>query len=60
MALFPVLHNGSDYLKDWVCRDVITGKKCICLAISEPYAGSDVANIRATAVREGDNFIVNG
>jgi alkylation response protein AidB-like acyl-CoA dehydrogenase len=47
-------------LKDKVARDVITGKKHIALAISEPYAGSDVANIRTTARREGDFFIVNG
>jgi acyl-CoA dehydrogenase len=48
------------YLKDKVARDVITGKKLICLAVTEPYAGSDVANIRTTAVRDGDYFIVNG
>ena len=60
MALPPILHAGSDYLKNKVCRDVITGKKAICLAISEPYAGSDVANIRTTAVRQGDYYLVNG
>jgi alkylation response protein AidB-like acyl-CoA dehydrogenase len=46
MALPPILNAGSQYLKDKVARDVITGKKHIALAISEPYAGSDVANIR--------------
>ncbi len=60
MALPPILSVGSQYLKDLVCRDVVTGKKHICLAISEPWAGSDVANIRTSAVRVGDHFVVNG
>ena|SRR3990167_4713041 len=60
MGIPPIINFGSEYLKNLVCRDVITGKKAICLAISEPYAGSDVANIRTTAKREGDFYIVNG
>merc|ERR1712151_895294 len=32
----------------------------ICLAITEPMAGSDVASIRSTAVKEGDHYILNG
>jgi alkylation response protein AidB-like acyl-CoA dehydrogenase len=60
MALPPIIMAGSQYLKDKVIRDVVTGKKHVCLAISEPYAGSDVASIRTTAVRKGDVYIVNG
>jgi len=60
MALPPILKFGIKYLKDKVCKDVITGKKNISLAISEPYAGSDVANIKTTAKREGNFYIVNG
>ncbi len=60
MALPPVMEHGSQYLRDKVCREVVTGKKNICLAISEPYAGSDVANIRTSAVRQGDHYVVNG
>merc|ERR1719443_2113892 len=43
-----------------VVGDVIAGRKNISLAISEPSAGSDVANIKCTAKRDGDNFVVNG
>lgn len=39
MALPPILHYGSEYLKALVARDVIQGRKHICLAISEPQAG---------------------
>jgi len=60
MGLPPILVYGSQYLKDKVARDVITGKKAICLAISEPWAGSDVANIKTTAEKKGDHYIVNG
>eukprot|EP01124_Arcella_intermedia_P010218 TRINITY_DN1674_c0_g1_i1.p1 TRINITY_DN1674_c0_g1~~TRINITY_DN1674_c0_g1_i1.p1 ORF type:complete len:324 (+),score=71.14 TRINITY_DN1674_c0_g1_i1:24-974(+) len=60
IALPPILKAGSDYLKNKVCRDVITGQKNISLAISEPGAGSDVSNIQTTATRQGDFYIVNG
>lgn len=60
IALPPVLNVGSKYLKDLVARDVITGKKIMSLAVTEPYAGSDVANLHTTARREGDFFIVSG
>eukprot|EP01095_Lingulamoeba_sp_RSL-Kostka_P016785 TRINITY_DN834_c2_g2_i1.p1 TRINITY_DN834_c2_g2~~TRINITY_DN834_c2_g2_i1.p1 ORF type:complete len:502 (-),score=176.07 TRINITY_DN834_c2_g2_i1:135-1640(-) len=60
IALPPVLSVGSDFLKELVAREIITGNKVISLAVSEPYAGSDVANLQTTAVKEGDNYIVNG
>jgi len=62
MALPPILLAGSQAIKDRVVRDVIAGKKNICLAISEPYAGSDVAGIRCSAQKDpsGQFYIVNG
>jgi len=54
-----VIKYGSQEMKLLV-KDVVRGDKNIALAISEPYAGSDVANIRTTARREGDYYIVNG
>lgn len=38
----------------------MSGEQNICLAISEPSAGSDVANIRTEAVKEGGCYVVNG
>ncbi len=43
VGLPPVMHNGSQILKDKVVKDCMEGNKLICLAITEPYAGSDVA-----------------
>ncbi len=42
--------------------DVLRGEKRICLAITEPYAGSDVANIKCTArkTHDGKHFVVSG
>jgi acyl-CoA dehydrogenase len=60
IALPPILNVGSQYVKDLCARDVITGKKIMALAVTEPQAGSDVANLLTTAVRDGDHYIVNG
>eukprot|EP00944_MAST-04C_sp_MAST-4C-sp1_P000853 g853.t1 len=62
IGLPVILHFGSNYLKEKVGRPCLEGKKRIALAISEPYAGSDVAKIRTSAVlsSDGKNYVVNG
>jgi len=60
IALPPVLKVGSPYLKEKVAGPVIRGQKIMCLAVTEPFVGSDVANLKTTARREGDYYIVNG
>mmetsp|Transcript_1254 Transcript_1254/g.2000 ORF Transcript_1254/g.2000 Transcript_1254/m.2000 type:complete len:427 (-) Transcript_1254:124-1404(-) len=60
MALPPIINFGSDYIKGLVVKPVLTGKQFIALCISEPFAGSDVANLQTTAERDGDQFILNG
>ena len=60
IALPPVLNVGSQHVKDLCARDVITGKKIMALAVTEPTAGSDVAGLSTTAVRDGDFYVVNG
>ncbi|CAK9068430.1 unnamed protein product [Durusdinium trenchii] len=60
MALPPVLFAGSPAVQAQVVDEVIAGRKNISLAISEPSAGSDVANIGASAVAEKDVYVVNG
>jgi len=57
---YHLLAEGSDYIKSKVAPEVISGKKIICLAITEPNAGSDVANLETTAVRDGNYYIVSG
>ena len=62
IGLPPVMHFGSDYLKELVCRPCLSGEKIICLCITEPYAGSDVANLQCEAKKtaDGKHYIVNG
>lgn len=62
IALPPILNEATDSIKDEVARDVITGRKIMSLAVTEPYAGSDVAGLTTTAVKSecGQFYIVNG
>lgn len=60
MATNHILLAGSEYLKKKYLPKSISGEWIGSIAISEPGAGSDVANIRCTAKREGDHYIING
>lgn len=56
----PIAAHGSTEQKERFLRPVLNGSKIAALAITEPGGGSDVANLRTTARREGDHYIVNG
>lgn len=60
MATNHLAHAGSDYIKEQFLKPAILGKKVGAIAISEPGAGSDVANLRTTATKDGDFYIING
>jgi alkylation response protein AidB-like acyl-CoA dehydrogenase len=60
MATPPILKFGSEYLRQTYLVPAIKGEKISCLGISEPGAGSDVAGIRTRAVRDGDEYVING
>jgi len=62
IGLPPVYHFGSEELKQRICPPVLMGKKILCLAITEPGGGSDVANLQTTAKKtpDGKFYIVNG
>ncbi|KAI5367181.1 putative cytochrome b5-like heme/steroid binding domain, acyl-CoA dehydrogenase [Septoria linicola] len=52
----------DDELRERVSREVLSGKKKICLAVTEAFAGSDVAGLRTTCELsdDGEHYIVNG
>jgi alkylation response protein AidB-like acyl-CoA dehydrogenase len=56
------MNFGSEELKSKVVPAVFAGEKFISLAISEAFAGSDVAGMKTTAVKtpDGKHYIVNG
>lgn len=51
---------GTEELKEKYLSDVINVDKFIALAISEPDIGSDVAAVKTLAVRDGDDWVING
>ncbi|MCS4163141.1 acyl-CoA dehydrogenase family protein [Sphingobacterium paramultivorum] len=55
-----LLKYGSENLKVRYLKPVIAGDMVSAVAITEPGAGSDVKQIKTTAVRDGDFYIVNG
>ncbi len=60
IGLPPVLAIGSEEMKQRVAPQVLSGEKVHALGITEPSGGSDVANLKTRAVRDGDHYVVNG
>jgi alkylation response protein AidB-like acyl-CoA dehydrogenase len=60
MATPPIHLLGSEELKQRYLPPSLAGERISCLGITEPGAGSDVAGIRTTAIRDGDEYVING
>jgi predicted heme/steroid binding protein len=62
IGLPPLLRFAGKELQERIVPACMSGEKIICLAISEPFAGSDVANVKCTATKtpDGKFYIVNG
>lgn len=60
IGLPPIVAMGSDALQQRIAPQVLSGDKIICLGITEPGGGSDVANLQTRAQRRGASYIVNG
>lgn len=61
IGLPPVINFGTQEQFERIATPVLLGEKRICLAISDPTAGSDVAGMMATATTEPDGtYVVNG
>ncbi len=60
MAMPPILAFGTEEQKQQWAAPAIAGTKILCLGITEPDAGSDVAGIKTRAVRDGEEFVING
>jgi acyl-CoA dehydrogenase len=58
----PLIKFGSKSLQERFLPDLLTGRKRTCIAITEPGAGSDVANISTTATKssDGKSYILSG
>jgi len=60
MATPALARFGSDALRREFLAPAIAGELVACIGVSEPGAGSDVAAIKTRAVKDGDDYIING
>jgi len=60
MATPSLARFGSAELKERFLRPAIAGEMVAAIAVTEPDAGSDVASLRTRAVRDGDEWVING
>ena len=60
LAGFPLKRFGSDEQKKKYLTPLSTGEKLGAYSLSEPQAGSDASNLACMAVRDGDDYVLNG
>jgi len=60
MATPALAKYGSDELRRDYLAPAIAGDMVACIGVSEPSAGSDVANIKTHARKDGDDYVING
>lgn len=60
ISLGPIQALANDEIRERVLPDVVAGRKASSLAITEPSGGSDVANLRTTARKDGNHYVING
>ncbi|MHB1469292.1 MAG: acyl-CoA dehydrogenase family protein [Solirubrobacteraceae bacterium] len=60
MAMPPILAFGTEEQKRQWAAPAIAGERILCLGITEPDAGSDVSGIKTRALKDGDEYVING
>lgn len=60
LAMTHLNKEGDERIKNEYLTASIAGDKIGCLCITEPFGGSDVAGMRTTAIKEGDEYVING
>jgi len=55
-----ILSAGTEEQKRYYIPRLISGEVSFCLGFTEPHAGADLANLRCSAVRDGDSYVING
>ena len=60
IGLPPIQRFGSTEMQERVLASCLAGDRVAALAITEPSGGSDVSRIKTKAIRDGEDFVVNG
>lgn len=60
IAIPPIVNAGTEEQKQRWLPKVLSGEWVSALAVTEPSTGSDVASVRTKAVRDGDEYVING
>jgi alkylation response protein AidB-like acyl-CoA dehydrogenase len=60
LAAPTIASHGTQEQIDLYVRDIVTGRKAWCQLFSEPQAGSDLAGLQTRAVKDGEEWIING
>ncbi|PWI57951.1 acyl-CoA dehydrogenase [Sulfoacidibacillus thermotolerans] len=60
LASWPIFKFGTEEQKQKYLRPLALGEKLGAYGLTEPSAGTDAASLRTTAVRDGDEYILNG
>ncbi|MES1949615.1 acyl-CoA dehydrogenase domain-containing protein [Salinisphaera sp. S4-8] len=60
MATPALARYGSDELRGEFLAPAIAGEQVAAIGVSEPQAGSDVAQLKTTARKDGDDYVING
>jgi alkylation response protein AidB-like acyl-CoA dehydrogenase len=55
-----IMHLGSQEQKDFFLPKILKGELHFSIGYSEPGAGTDLASLKTTAVRDGDHYVING
>jgi alkylation response protein AidB-like acyl-CoA dehydrogenase len=56
----PVMIGGSEKQKSWIGQGIASGEMKGAFCLTEPNHGSDAANLESRAVRDGDDYVING
>ncbi|MDZ7727128.1 MAG: acyl-CoA dehydrogenase family protein [Dehalococcoidia bacterium] len=59
-TMLTLLQHGTDYQKEKFLKPLLNGEKRICYSMTEKAAGADATGMQTRAVRDGDNWILNG
>jgi alkylation response protein AidB-like acyl-CoA dehydrogenase len=60
LPAFHILNFGTEAQKRYWLPKIVSGEVLATVAMTEPHTGSDLAALRTTAIRDGDEYVVNG